>query len=88
MFRVVMCQIRKCCTSAEIHLVDVEMLSFDLGPCTAFARKVLEKANAHPWRHESIGHGHERNNPAFRAMILAGKLPISQPLQNAGSYWE
>jgi len=45
MFRVVMCQIRKSCTSAGIHLIDVEMLSFDLGPCTAFAREVLEKAN-------------------------------------------
>jgi hypothetical protein len=45
MFRVVMCQIRKSCTSARIHLIDVEVLSFDLGPCTAFAREVLEKAN-------------------------------------------
>ena len=45
MFRIVMCQIRKCCTSAGIHLVDVEMLSFDLRPCTTLAREVLEKAN-------------------------------------------
>jgi hypothetical protein len=45
MFRVVMCQIRKCCTSAQIQLVDVEMLSFDLRPCTAFAGEVFDKAN-------------------------------------------
>ncbi|MFZ0200723.1 MAG: hypothetical protein WAL05_16135, partial [Candidatus Sulfotelmatobacter sp.] len=32
-------------TSAEIHLVDVELLSFDLRPCTAFAGEVLDKAN-------------------------------------------
>jgi len=38
MFRVVMCQICKCYTSAGIHPVDVEMFSFDLGSCTSFAR--------------------------------------------------
>ena len=45
MFRVVMCQIRKNYTSAEIHLVDVEVLSFDLRPCAAFAEEVSDKAN-------------------------------------------
>ncbi len=45
MFRVVMCQIRKNYTSAEIHLVDVEVLSFDFRPCTAFAGEVFDKAN-------------------------------------------
>jgi len=45
MFCVVMCQIRKCYASAEIHLVDVEVLSFDLRPCTAFAGEVFDKAN-------------------------------------------
>jgi hypothetical protein len=32
-------------TSAEIHLVDVEMLFFDLFPCRVFAREVFDKAN-------------------------------------------
>jgi hypothetical protein len=45
MFRVVVRQICECCTSAEIHLVDVEMLSLDLRPCAAFAREVFDKAN-------------------------------------------
>ena len=45
MFRVVMCQIRKSYTSAEIHLVDVEVLSFDLRPCAAFVGEVFDKAN-------------------------------------------
>jgi hypothetical protein len=45
MFRVVMCQIRKNYTSAEIHLVDVEVLPFDLRPCTAFAGEVFDEAN-------------------------------------------
>ena len=45
MFRVVMCQIRKNYTSAEIHLVDVEVLSFDLFPCRVCAREVFDKAN-------------------------------------------
>jgi hypothetical protein len=31
--------------SAEIHLVDVEMLSFDLPPCIAFAGEVFDKTN-------------------------------------------
>jgi hypothetical protein len=42
MFRVVMCQIRKTYTSAEIHLVDVQVLSFDLRPCAAFAGEVFD----------------------------------------------
>jgi hypothetical protein len=45
MFRIVMCQIRKNYTSAEIHLVDVEMLPFDLFPCRVFAREVFDKTN-------------------------------------------
>jgi hypothetical protein len=45
MFRIVMCQIRKCYASAEIQLVDVEMLSFDLFPRTVFAGEVFDKAN-------------------------------------------
>jgi len=45
MFRVVMCQIRKSYTSAEIHPVDVEMLSFDLRPYTALLGEVFYKAN-------------------------------------------
>ena len=44
-FGVVMCQIRKCCTSAGIHLVDVEMLSFNLGPCTALVGEVFYQNN-------------------------------------------
>jgi hypothetical protein len=40
-----MYQIRKSYTSAEIHLVDVELLSIDLRPCTAFAGEVFDKAN-------------------------------------------
>jgi hypothetical protein len=45
MLCVVMYQIRKSYTSAEIHLVDVELLSIDLRPCTAFAGEVFDKAN-------------------------------------------
>jgi hypothetical protein len=45
MFRVVMCQIRKSYASAEIHLVDVEMLSFDLFSCRVLAGEVFDKAN-------------------------------------------
>ena len=45
MFRVVMCQIRKSYTSAEIHLVDVEVLSFDLRPYTALVGEVFYKTN-------------------------------------------
>jgi hypothetical protein len=45
MFRVVMCQIRKSYTSSEIHLVDVEVLSFDLRPCTTLAEEVFDQAN-------------------------------------------
>jgi hypothetical protein len=45
MFCIVMCQVRKRYASAEIHLVDVEVLSFDLFPCTAFAGEVFDKAN-------------------------------------------
>src|SRR5216684_3702688 len=45
MFRVVVRQICKCCTSAEIHLVDVEVLSFDLPPYTALVGEVSDKAN-------------------------------------------
>ena len=45
MFCIVMCQVRKRYASAEIHLVDVEVLSFDLRPCTAFAGEVFDKAN-------------------------------------------
>jgi hypothetical protein len=40
-----LCQIRKCYTSAEVHLVDVEMLSFDLRPYTAFVGEVFDEAN-------------------------------------------
>ncbi len=42
MFRVVVRQICKCCTSAEIHLVDVEVLSFDLPPYTALVGEVSD----------------------------------------------
>jgi hypothetical protein len=45
MFRVVMCQIRKSYTSAEIHLVDVEVLSFDLRPYAALVGEVFYKTN-------------------------------------------
>jgi hypothetical protein len=45
MFCVVMCQIRKSYTSAEIHLVDVEVLSFDLRPYTALLGEVFYKTN-------------------------------------------
>jgi len=45
MFCVVMCQVRKCYASAEIHLVDVEMLPFDLFPCRVLTREVFDKAN-------------------------------------------
>ena len=45
MFRVVMCQIRKSYTSAEIHLVDVEVLSFDLRPYTALLGEIFYKTN-------------------------------------------
>jgi hypothetical protein len=45
MFRVVMCQICKGYTSAEIHLVDVEVLSFHLRPYTALLGEVFYKTN-------------------------------------------
>ena len=45
MFRVMMCQICKNYTSAEIHLVDVEVLSFDLRPYTALLGEVSYKTN-------------------------------------------
>jgi hypothetical protein len=45
MFRVVICQIRKSYASSEIHLVDVEVLSFDLCPYTALVGKVFDGAN-------------------------------------------
>jgi hypothetical protein len=40
-----MCQIRKNYTSAEIHLVDVEVLSFGFRPCTALVGEVSYKSN-------------------------------------------
>ena len=45
MFCIVVCQVRKRYESAEIHLVDLEMLPFDLFPCRVFTREVFEKAN-------------------------------------------
>ena len=45
MFRVVMCQIRKCYTSAEIHLVDVQVLPFDLRPYAALVGEIFYKTN-------------------------------------------
>jgi len=44
-FREVMCQIRKSYTSAEIHLVDVQVLSFDLRPYTALVGEGSYKTN-------------------------------------------
>jgi hypothetical protein len=55
-------------TSAEIHLVDVEVLSFDLRPCTAFAGEVFDKAN---WNFVldaltvGLPHGTEERHPSF-----------------------
>jgi hypothetical protein len=45
MFCVVMCQIRKSYASAEVHLVDGELLSFDLRPYTSLFGEVFDKAN-------------------------------------------
>ena len=45
MLCVVMCQIRESYASAEVHMVDVEMLSFDLRPYTALFGEVFDKAN-------------------------------------------
>src|SRR5438552_8325722 len=44
-FCIVMCQVRECYASPEIHLVDVEMLSFDLGPGKAPVREIFDKAD-------------------------------------------
>ena len=42
-FCIVMCQVRECYASPEIHLVDVEMLSFDLGPAKLLSGKSLTR---------------------------------------------
>jgi hypothetical protein len=53
MFCIVMCQVRKRYASAEIHLVDVEVLSFDL----------LESCSALAYRR--ISEPYERTTPKF-----------------------
>ena len=40
-----MYQIRKCYASAEIHLVDLEVLPFHLFPRRVFGREVFDKTN-------------------------------------------
>jgi hypothetical protein len=44
-FRVVMCQVRKRHASAEIRLINVEMLSFDFLPRAVLVRKISYKSN-------------------------------------------
>jgi hypothetical protein len=45
LFRVVVRQVSKRYTSTEVHLLDMDMLSFDFGPCTALGGEVFDKAN-------------------------------------------
>jgi hypothetical protein len=68
MFCVVMCQIRKCHTSAEIHLVDLEMLPFHLFPRRVIAREVFDKTNWNLVLHSlAVGFPNctERTRPKF-----------------------
>jgi len=68
MFRIVMCQIRKSYTSAEIHLVDVEVLSFDLRPCTALVGEISYKSNRNLVLDAltvGLPHGSEEQHPSF-----------------------
>jgi hypothetical protein len=88
MFRVVMCQIRKSYTSAEIHLVDVEVLSFDLRPCTALIVEVSYETNRNLVLDAltvGLPHGTEEQQPKFHLdcvfLALANLVDVCVPFK-------
>jgi hypothetical protein len=88
MFRGVMCQFRKSYTSAEIHLVDVEVLSFDLRSCTALFGEVSYKSNRNLVLDAltvGLPHGTEEQHPKFHPdcvfLSLANLVDVSVPFR-------